>query len=122
MIYKDGTVRTAPVGKVLVGYARHLVKDAVNERKDLNLNLNAPTIQDAKDGLWSEVFITSAIRLIVPVNRVLMPPIGDDEEPVILWQSSRGEPSGNPLTRSIWTSITQRGSNSATPYPSDEEK
>ena len=123
VIYKDGTVQTAPVGKVLLGYARHLVKDAVNERKDLNLNLNAhPTIQDAKDGLWSEVFITSAIRLIVPVNRVLMPPIGDDEEPVILWQSSRGEPSGHPLTRSIWTLIKQRGSRSATSYPSDEEK
>ena len=32
VIDKDGTIRTAPVGKVLLGYARHLVKEEIETR------------------------------------------------------------------------------------------
>jgi len=105
IIYKDGTIRTAPVGKVLLGYARHLVKEEIETRNDLHLDLNPPTIQDAKDGLWSEVFITSSKRLIVPVNRVLIPSIGDaNEEPTVLWESN-----DHSVTRSLWSAICSRG-------------
>lgn len=106
VIYKDGTIRTAPVNKVLLGYARHLVKEEIIEHRqeDLQLNLNPPTIQDAKDGLWSEVFITLSIRLIVPVNRVIIPSIGDSKEPTILWESN-----DHSVTRTLWSAISSRG-------------
>ena len=114
VIYKDGTIRTAPVGKVLLGYARHLVKEEIEANKESQLILNPPTIQDAKDGLWSEVFITSAIRLIVPVNRVLLPYIGDDGEgPTVLWESNN-----HSVTRSLWSAICSRGNKSAAMYES----
>jgi len=106
VIYKDGTIRTAPVGKVLLGYARNLVKEEIEARKDLQLILNPPTIQDAKDGLWSEVFITSAIRLIVPINRVVIPS-RSEEGPTVLWESS----NNHSVTRSLWSSISSRGEN-----------
>lgn len=104
VIHKDGTVRTAPLSKVLSGYARHLVKEELDEVKELTLDESAPNVHDAKDGLWSEVFVTSAIRLIIPVNKVLMPQVGEDE-PVILWESNCGQP----LTRSLWAAVHRRG-------------
>ena len=81
VIYKDGTVRTAPTPKVLPGYSRHLVmkaltkmsSDGANCTPKLVLDERAPTVQDAMAGLWSEVFVTSAIRLLIPVSRVFMP-------------------------------------------------
>jgi hypothetical protein len=73
VIYKDGTVRTAPALKVLAGYSRHLVLKALLEMTNLVLDERAPTVQDANAGLWSEVFVTSAIRLLIPVDRVLSP-------------------------------------------------
>ena len=104
VIYKDGTVRTAPLSKVLSGYARHLVKEELDEVKELTLDESAPNVKDAKDGLWSEVFVTSAIRLIIPVNKVLIPQVGEDK-PVILWESNCGQP----LTRSLWAAVHRRG-------------
>jgi len=120
VIYKDGSIRTAPVNKVLLGYARHLVKEEISEhRQDLQLILNPPTIQDAKDGLWSEVFITSAIRLIVPINRVLIPSIRDDDsgKPTVLWKSNK-----HSVTRSLWSAVCTRGNKSAAIYDSSDKE
>ena len=104
VIYKNGTVRTAPLSKVLSGYARNLVTEEVDEMKELILRELAPNVQDAKDGLWSEVFVTSAIRLIIPVNRVLIPQVGEDK-PAILWESNCGQP----FTQSLWAAVHKRG-------------
>lgn len=86
VIYKDGTVRTAPATKVLPGYSRHLVMKALHEKSlshidgtDLKLDERAPTVQDALHGLWSEVFVTSSIRLVIPVIRLLIPSNCDDD-------------------------------------------
>jgi hypothetical protein len=86
VIYKDGTVRTAPATKVLPGYSRHLVMKALHEKSllhidgtDLKLDERAPTVQDALNGLWSEVFVTSSIRLVIPVERVLTPSDCNDD-------------------------------------------
>jgi len=107
VIYKDGTVRTAPLPTVLSGYARHLVLDVINEVQELVLDdSNAPTVQDAKDGLWSEVFVTSSIKLIIPVNRVLIPPV-EGMESTILWQSDCRGPNYYPFTQLILSGILQ---------------
>ena len=98
VVYKDGTVRTAPASKVLEGYSRHLVMTALLEMEPsvassakLVLDERAPTVKDAMEGLWSEVFVTSAIRLLIPVNRVLIPSTKDSKTGVnaemsTLWQ------------------------------------
>lgn len=95
VIYKDGTVRTAPKSKVLPGYSRHLVLKALlsmqmhenNREIKLVLDERAPTVQDAIAGLWSEVFVTSAIRLLIPVNRVLKPSSAPDKATMTaIWQ------------------------------------
>ncbi|KAL3768184.1 hypothetical protein ACHAW5_007918 [Stephanodiscus triporus] len=112
VIYKDGTVRTAPLPKVLPGFVRHLVLDVVNEVQELVLDDLAPTVQDAKDGLWSEVFVTSAIKIIVPVNRVLIPPTGGMES-ITLWQSDCRELSDYPFTQLIRSELIKRGGDGA---------
>jgi hypothetical protein len=72
VIYKDGTLRTAHEG-VLFGYVRHLVMEAAPSC-GLKIDTTRPiTLQDAVDGLWSEVFITSSSRLIWPIERILLP-------------------------------------------------
>lgn len=84
VIYKDGTVRTAPTTKVLSGFVRHLVLEEINQTHELRLDdMNAPVVGDADD--WAEVFLTSAIKLIIPVKRVLIPVRGTDS--VTLWES-----------------------------------
>ncbi len=74
VVYKDGTLRTAALeGNVLRGYARHLVLEAA-ERLGLRHDDTKPVLlQDAIDGMWSEVFITSSIRLVVPVTSISVP-------------------------------------------------
>lgn len=109
VIYKDGTIRTAQLPKVLPGYARHLVLDALDRVNGLVLDTSsAPTVHDAKAGLWSEVFVTSAIKLIVPVNRILIPSIGRGQQPTTLWQSNC-EPKNHSFTRLIQSEIMKRG-------------
>ena len=110
VVYKDGTVRTAPVCSVLSGYARQLVVDEFLLKLDES---NAPTIQDAKAGLWSEVFVTSAIRLIVPVNRIIIPPVRGFES-TTLWQYNGDGENPYALTMSIRSAIHRKGFTSAT--------
>ena len=71
VIYSDGTLRTGQTD-VLDGFARQLVLQCA-ERCGI-LHDPAPILmQDAKKGLWTEVFVTSAIKLVVPVGRILFP-------------------------------------------------
>jgi Amino-transferase class IV len=72
VVYKDGTLRTADDG-VLFGYVRHLVLESA-AKCHLQVDVSRPiALQDAVDGKWSEVFITSSSRLIYPVSRILLP-------------------------------------------------
>lgn len=106
VICKDGTVRTAPATKVLSGYARNLVSEAINLTHGLRLDdSKAPLVGDAND--WSEVFITSAVRLIVPVSRVLLPPVGGQES-MTLWVPHGSDSNAHPFTELIWSEIHKK--------------
>ncbi|CAB9499817.1 Aminotransferase class IV [Seminavis robusta] len=70
VVYKDGTLRTAHKG-VLFGYVRHLVLQFA-DKCNLQVDTTSATLQDAVDGKWSEVFITSSSRLIYPISRILL--------------------------------------------------
>ncbi|KAL3799739.1 hypothetical protein HJC23_010389 [Cyclotella cryptica] len=103
VIYTDGTIRSAPATNVLPGYSRHLVMKALlkidpqlaayNGPK-LIFEDSAPSVQDALAGLWSEVFVTSSIRLLTPVNRIVIPHVKTSHhdsptEMTTLWQGDR---------------------------------
>lgn len=106
VMYKDGTVRTAPGTKVLSGYARNLVSEAINLTHGLRLDdSKAPLVGDVND--WSEVFITSAVRLIVPVSRVLLPPVGEQES-MTLWELRDSDSNAHPFTELIWSEIHKK--------------
>ena len=112
VVYTDGTVRTAPAGLVLPGYARHLIIQELNERGLRLDSTRPPTMQDLRDGLWSEVFVTSAIRLVVPVEMIIVPAIGTNMNSSVLWE--RRPSDDYPVTKSIRGSIYQRGCSQAT--------
>lgn len=79
VVYPDNVIRTTGQG-VLHGYSRHLVLEAIRTIYH-PLNSDGPpswTIDTVAPilltdvHLWREVFCTSAIRLIVPVDRILV--------------------------------------------------
>ena len=112
VVYHDGSVRTAPAGLVLSGYARHLILQELNERGMKVDSAKPPTIQDMRDGLWSEVFVTSAIRLVVPVERIIIPAAtGTGAAPHVLWEAPNDEYHA---TKMIQSAMCQRGSSLAT--------
>ena len=99
VVYADGTIRTTMQG-VLNGYAQDLI---IKECQQSNLMLfsDAPILlQHGLDGQWKEVFVTSSIKLIVPVQRVYAPIFNDtvnrdNMEMVEIWK----EP---PLSNLTW--------------------
>eukprot|EP00986_Skeletonema_menzelii_P013746 scaffold8304_cov117-Skeletonema_menzelii.AAC.4 len=111
VVYNDGTVRTAPVGLVLSGYARHLIIQELNERGMKVDSSNPPTIQDIRDGLWSEVFVTSAIRLVIPIERIILPATGATAVPRVVWEAPNDEYRA---TKTIQSAMYQRGCSQAT--------
>ena len=116
VIYKDGTIRTSPNG-VLEGYARALVLDAA---ADLGLNVvwKAPTLLDGESGLWDQVFLTSSIRLLIPVDCVYAPTYvdGTSNSFEVVWdgrqgmeQEENGEATGNvPLWKQLYHHILEQ--------------
>jgi hypothetical protein len=71
VLYSDGTLRTCQHG-VLEGCAHSMVLKAASQC-NVTISHSPITLQDALDGLWCEVFITSAIRIITPVKEILIP-------------------------------------------------
>jgi branched-subunit amino acid aminotransferase/4-amino-4-deoxychorismate lyase len=71
VVRRDGTLQTAPDG-VLGGSMRELVIMAAIELR-LPLQLAAPTLADARRGLWADLVLASATRPVVRAERVLLP-------------------------------------------------
>lgn len=68
-VYPGEKLRTASHG-VLKGYARELVLECAPK---LGLDYDASPIRVQDASLWKEVFLTSSIRLVVPVRQILCP-------------------------------------------------
>jgi hypothetical protein len=81
VLYSDGTLRTCGKG-VLDGYAKNMVQEAA-DRCNITISHLPITLQDAFNGCWIEVFLTSAIRIIIPVNEILIPDYGLNDVPRI---------------------------------------
>jgi len=74
---EDGVLMTADVERdgVLGGYARDVVLQQA-QKMGLSVRLTAPVLEESH--FWKEVFLTSSIKLIVPVDHVKVPSIGED--------------------------------------------
>lgn len=111
VVYQDGTIRTAEDG-VLFGYVRHLVLGCL-ERCGLTRDMRPILLQDAKDGLWKEVFITSSSRLIYPVSKILLHADHETEfeefwsDPVLT--NTPGSSNGKPQWQKLLDEILKRG-------------
>jgi hypothetical protein len=79
VVYPNNVIRTAGHG-VLFGYARHLIFQAIESSSfhtdatvsSWKIDTTTPIrLEEANE--WQEVFCTSSIRLIVPVDRILVP-------------------------------------------------
>mmetsp|Transcript_6851 Transcript_6851/g.14559 ORF Transcript_6851/g.14559 Transcript_6851/m.14559 type:complete len:523 (-) Transcript_6851:183-1751(-) len=70
VVYPENVLRTAPSSHVLAGYARDLIVECANE---CGYRVEFGPITMADSSKWKEVFLTSSIRLIIPVNRILLP-------------------------------------------------
>lgn len=77
-IYQDGTLRTAPDG-VLLGYVRHLVLECAPSC-GLKVDHRPIDLDDGRNGLWVETFITSSSRLIYPIEKILIPEYDDEDD------------------------------------------
>jgi len=105
VVYKDGTLRTvAAGGNVLSGYARHLVLEAAKRLGIPHDDTKPVLLQDAIDGLWSEVFLTSSIRLMVPVNGIVLPEYveGGDEARITAFRQVWTGPATNRSIGKLW--------------------
>ena len=74
-IYPNNKLRTADDG-VLKGYARKLVMDCA---KSCGLDYDPAPIRVQDAQMWHEVFLTSSLRLIVPIAKVFIPDEESDE-------------------------------------------
>ncbi len=92
VVYTYGTIRTASANKdddplVLNGYARHYLVLEAAERCGLKIEIctdeKAISVQDGIDGLWAEAFLTSSIRLIIPIGEIVLP---QQSSPKLLWE------------------------------------
>mmetsp|Transcript_1449 Transcript_1449/g.1946 ORF Transcript_1449/g.1946 Transcript_1449/m.1946 type:complete len:385 (+) Transcript_1449:98-1252(+) len=69
VVYKGGILRTAENG-VLEGYARDLV---IKQADECGLEVDHQPISLDDSNLWEEVFLTSSVKMIVPVECISVP-------------------------------------------------
>jgi hypothetical protein len=86
VLYRDGVLRTAPSDRVLSGYVRHLVIQAAAQGGLVEgpVEERAPLVEEADR--WDEVFVTSSVQLVVPVQSVC---VVNDGVRVPVWTCAR---------------------------------
>jgi hypothetical protein len=87
VLYPDNVLRTAATG-VLHGYARQLVLEHAHR---LGLTPDFTPIRLDESALWVDCFVTSSIKLIAPVGKILVPVVG------------RGEDGANTELEEVWS-------------------
>ncbi len=76
VVYPGKTLKTAKTEDVLGGYVRHQILECA---QDCGYTVDYGPISVREAHLWEEVFLTSSIRLIIPVDKVLLPVETDDD-------------------------------------------
>ncbi len=89
VVYPGRTLRTAVSDHVLGGYIRELIIERA-KKCGYTVEFGSISLEDAS--LWQEVFVTSSIRLIIPVEKIFLPAGKDGDsnghfELQTLWES-----------------------------------
>jgi hypothetical protein len=92
VVCHDNVLRTCPCDLVLGGYVRQMILKCAASC-GYTVEIGTLRIQDVST--WREVFLTSSIRLIIPVNKILLPTsvaFDGTFESTIMWEtpSNRG--------------------------------
>jgi branched-subunit amino acid aminotransferase/4-amino-4-deoxychorismate lyase len=87
----EGTMQTAPSGKVLQGYIRHLLASQLYPET----KFQAPSLDGCSN--WHCLFITSSIRLVVPVTSVVEAFVSD----TVVWQRNDSASITDAVYRSL---------------------
>jgi Amino-transferase class IV len=112
VLYKDGTLRTAPRTQSLNGYVRRTVLQLLAQESEVRIVERAPILEELH--LWKEVFVTSSIRLVIPVQSVHVQRRSGDA--VLVWETKGfacalhdgHEPSGaGSLSESVYKLLLQ---------------
>ena len=102
VLYPGNILRTPPTDCVLSGYARQLVLQSA-ERCGLDVEVAPISISDAHE--WKEVFLTSSIRLVVPVQEILLPAESQSSSEkkygIVLWK----DPGDTRISKKIFHEI-----------------
>jgi hypothetical protein len=100
VLYPDNVLRTAATG-VLQGYARQLV---LEQAERLGLTPDFTPIRLDESDMWLDCFVTSSIKLIAPVGKILVPVVtgedGTNTELQEMWSRSNVANS-----RSVWREL-----------------
>ena len=86
--------------EVLDGYAQSLVRECAPE---LGYTISTAPVSIAESLLWQEVFVTSSVRIVTPVESVALPNKGETTTcNRIIWRRSN---SNHPVASSIYAHI-----------------
>lgn len=97
-VYPGGLLRTTPSG-VLLGYGRHMVLEVATNCEGLKVDNTSKTPITLDDcHIWQEVFLTSSVKLVVPVSQILYQAPADNDVEAIVW-------------RQLWSTPTDRVDN-----------
>jgi hypothetical protein len=97
VIRDNNTLQTAP-SNVLPGYARHRVLQAARAL-GLKVVLEAPQLAECET--WQGVFLTSSVKVISPVDRVVLVPEDGDIAVKSVWSNH----FLSPLLQGIWSAV-----------------
>lgn len=105
---EGGVLMTADVERdgVLGGYARDMVIQQA-QKMDLTVRLTAPVLEESH--FWKEVFLTSSIKLIVPVDQVNVPSIDEDGSACFrtVWSLSQEQRNNSDQEPALWLQLYQ---------------
>ena len=96
VVYPGRIIRTASSDHILGGYVRKLI---VERAKNCGYTVEFGSISLEDASLWQEVFVTSSIRLIIPVEKLFLPVPKDGDsngnfDLQTLWESKGREEEG----------------------------
>ena len=96
VVYPGRIIRTASSDHVLGGYVRELI---IEQAKNCGYTVEFGSISLEDASLWQEVFVTSSIRLIIPVEKMFLPVPKDagsngNFDLQTLWESNGREEEG----------------------------
>lgn len=101
----DNMVLKTPAQDVLLGYARHRVIQTATAM-GWRVELGPVSLDEAAE--WRLVFLTSAIRLVQPVQTISRIDDNNENRRVVVWQAQEEDNASHSVVTSILDKILQQ--------------